>query len=138
VPTPSREQHGVPARIELNDGTTLTGEIRSDSPLQCAALYGPAAIPFNLIKGIEWQRRTDRPDEPENKATLVLLNGDSLTVSVTVPAIQVKTSWGHATVELSHVRSLLMTIEKVKWVDAPDGGRLLLPDRDGQTDAKPD
>ena len=126
--TQSREHYAVKARIELNDGMTLTGEIHSDSPLQCVALFGPAAIPFNQIKGIEWQRRTDQPDEPDNKATLVLLNGDSLTVSVTIPAIQLKTTWGHATVELSQVQSLLITIEKVKWVDAPDGRRLLVPD----------
>jgi hypothetical protein len=128
TPSQTREHYAVQARIELNDGMTLTGEIHSDSPLPCVALFGPAAIPFNQIKGIEWQRRTDQPDETENKATLVLLNGDSLTVSVTIPAIQVKTTWGHATVDLSQVRSILMTIEKVKWVDAPDGRRLLVPD----------
>src|SRR5688572_6924476 len=103
APSQSREHYAVQAKIELNDGMTLTGEIHSDSPLQCVALFGPAAIPFNQIKGIEWQPRTDQPEETENKATLVLLNGDSLTVSVAIPAIQVKTTWGHATVDLSQV-----------------------------------
>jgi hypothetical protein len=119
----SPHAYTVPARIELSDGTTLAGEIHSDSPLQCTALFGPTAIPFNQMKGIEW--RTG--DDQERKATLILINGDTLTVSVTILEIQLKTTWGHATVELSQVRSIVMTIEKVKWSDTPDGRRVLVP-----------
>lgn len=127
---PSREHYNVPAKVELNDGTTLAGDLHSSSPLQCQALFGLVAIPFNQIKGVEWQRKTDEQDEPGDSATLILLNGDKLTVTVNVPAIQLKTTWGHATVELPQVRSIVMTIEKVKWADTPTG-RALVPD-DGQ------
>jgi len=130
-------QSSVPAKIELNDGTTLTGAIHSDSPLQCIAIFGQTVIPFNQIKGIEWRSVTDPDDEQARKATLVLINGDALTVSVAIPSIQVKTSWGHATVELSQVQSILMTIEKVKWTDTPDGRRALVPAGDGPDETQP-
>jgi hypothetical protein len=121
------EHYAVTSKVELNDGTTLTGEIHSDSPLPCIALFGPVAIRLDQIKGIEWRTVSDEQGGQERKATLILLNGDALTVSVTIPAIQLKTSWGEAKVELSHVRSILMTIEKVKWADTPDGRRTLVP-----------
>jgi hypothetical protein len=117
----------VPAKIDFNDGTTLSGEIHSDGPLQCMALFGQTAIPFTQIKGIEWRSGAEQPDDQERKASLVLVNKDVLTVAVTTPAIQLKTTWGHASVELSQVRSIVMTTEKVKWADTPDGRRVLVP-----------
>src|SRR5262245_9545518 len=58
APSLSREHYEVTAKIELNDGTTLAGDIHSDGPLQCMTLFGQVGIPFNQIKGIEWQRKT--------------------------------------------------------------------------------
>jgi hypothetical protein len=127
-PTRSGEHYSVPAKIEMNDGATLTGEIQSSGPLHCVALFGEAAIPFNQIKGIEWRTETDQPEGQQRQATLILLNGDSLTVTVATPVIQVKTTWGHAAVELPNVRSIVMTIEKVKWSDTPNGRRALVPE----------
>jgi hypothetical protein len=127
----SGEQYIVPAKIEFNDGTTLTGELHSGSPLECIALYGQAAIPFNQIKGMEWRIQTNDQGEEERKATVVLINRDTLTVSTTTPTIHVKTTWGQAAVELSQVRSMIMTIEKVKWDDTPLG-RALVPDDDAK------
>jgi hypothetical protein len=135
VPTQGREHYTVPAKVEFDDGTMLSGEIHSDGPLQCMALFGATAIPFYQIKGIEWRSGTEQPEDQERKATLVLINNDALTVVATTPKLQLKTTWGHAAVELAHVRSIVMTSEKVKWVDTPDGRRELVPDADAP-DAK--
>src|SRR5688572_8293879 len=41
----------------------------------------------SVQSGIEWQRTTDEQDEQGDKATMALLNGDTLTVTVNVSAI---------------------------------------------------
>jgi len=137
-PEPIGERHSVPAKVELTDGTQLTGDFYSDGPLQGAALFGPISISLNQIRGIDWQVQTDQTQsdqnephqaQPDRKAKVVLTNDDSLTMTLTMPAIQLKTSWGYAVVELNKVRSLVLTAEKHKWEDTPLG-RQLVPDRD--------
>jgi len=126
-PRVAGEHYVVPARIEFNDGTSLVGDIHSDSPLQCMALFGQTAIPFNQIKGMEWRSQTSDPGETERKATVVLINGDSLTVTNVITTILLKTTWGEAKTDVAQVRSIVMTNEKVKWADTPLG-RALVPD----------
>jgi hypothetical protein len=121
------EHYVVPAKIQFNDGTTLTGELHSDSPLQCVALFGQTAIPFNQIKGLEWRTQTNDQGETEAKVAMILVNGDALTVTNVNSSIHLKTTWGEATVELLKVRSVVITNEKVKWADTP-AGRALVPD----------
>ena len=118
------ESQLIPAKLELNDGTLLTGEITSDNPLTGSALFGPIAIPMGQIRGLDWQAKSEE-DEPERKATVVLTNGDSLTVSVTIPTIQLKTTWGHAVVLSSKVRTMVLTADKYKWEDTPLGRQLV-------------
>ena len=115
------EVYSVPARLELTDGTTLSGVMQCDSPLPCLAVFGPISVPYNKIRGISWR------DGEERTATLFFDNTDSLTVSITIPNLQIKTAWGAATVELSHVRGVILTADNVKWSDTTDGRRLLLP-----------
>jgi hypothetical protein len=68
----------------------------------------------------------------------VLEHNDTLTVTVSCPGITVKTSWGQANIELPHVRSLLLTTDKVRWSETPDGRCLLAPDSDApDSDAPP-
>jgi hypothetical protein len=122
------EHQSVPAKVELSDGTKLAGDLYSEGPLRGIALFGKIAIPLNQIRGIDWQAKSDQ-DEQERKAKVVLVNDDSLTVTLTIPAIHLKTSWGYAQVELAKVRSMVVTAEKYKWEDTPLG-RQLVPDEE--------
>lgn len=53
------------------------------------------------------------PSPPEKSpagpaATVILANGDSLTVALQAEILQLKTEWGVASIEISHVRSILL------------------------------
>ena len=127
---PTREAHTGPAKVSCDDGTTLTGEIHADNPLECAASFGVIAVPFNKIRGILWHEPSESQKPQDVPATLVLDNNDSLTVNVRTHGITLKTSWGLANIELHHLRSLLLTTDKVRWAETPDGRRVLAPESD--------
>ncbi len=127
---PTREAYTGPAKVSLDDGTTLTGEIHADGPLDCVASFGPITVPFNKIRGIMWRESSEGQGPQSLPAILVLEHNDTLTVTLSCPAIRLKTSWGEANVELHHVRSLLLTTDKVRWAETPDGRRILVPDSD--------
>jgi hypothetical protein len=131
---PRRETYTAPVKVSLDDGSTLAGEIHADGPLDCVTSFGSISVPFNKVRGILWRESSDTPDR---QATLVLDNNDSLTVTVACPAITVKTTWGQANIELPHVRSLLLTTDKVHWAQTPDGRRVLAPDSDAPPAAPP-
>jgi nitrogen fixation-related uncharacterized protein len=128
TPPRGEEHYSVLGKVQLSDGTTLSGEIHSDGPLQGMALFGSIAIPLNQIRGIDWQTRSDQKDDSERKAKVILINDDSLTVTLTVPTIQLKTDWGHAAVELAKVQSIILGSEKYKWEDTPLGRQLVPED----------
>jgi hypothetical protein len=46
---------------------------------------------------------------PGPTATVILANGDSLTVTLSAANLRLKTDWGIATIDIPHVRSLLFT-----------------------------
>jgi hypothetical protein len=120
------ERQIVPAQVKLIDGTTLAGELYLNGPLQGSALFGSIAIPLNQIRGIDWQTQSNG-DEKVQKAKVILINGDALTVTLNVPTIQLKTDWGHAAIELAKIQSMVLTAGKYKWEDTPLG-RQLVPD----------
>ncbi len=130
VQMPPREAYTGPIKVTLDDGTTLTGEIHAEGPLDCVASFGPIAVPFDKIRGILCREVSDGQGPQGLQAILALEHNDALTVTLSSPAIKMKTSWGDANIELHHVRSLLLTADKVHWAETPDGRRLLMPDSD--------
>lgn len=133
VQLPTRETYSGPAKVSLDDGTTLTGEIQAHGPLDCVASFGPIAVPFDKIRGILWREPSEGQGPQGQQATLVLDHNDTLTVNIQSHGLTLKTTWGQANIELPHVRSLLLTTDKVRWAETPDGRRILAPD----SDAKP-
>jgi len=133
----TREAYTGPVKIALDDGTTLSGEIQAVGPLDCVASFGPIAVPFNKLRGILWRESSDSHTPQDRQATLVLDNSDTLTVTVSCPGVPVKTTWGQANVELPHVRSMLLTTDKVRWAETPDGRRILAPESDSSSAAPP-
>jgi hypothetical protein len=89
------------------------------------AEFGEIAVPLNMIRGISWR---DSGDASQRQATLFFRNSDTLTVSIGVPHLEMKTKWGVAIVELAQIRAILLTADKIKWSDTPDGRRTLVPD----------
>jgi hypothetical protein len=122
----SSKRQSAQARVVLADGTKFEGEMFAEGSLQVVALFGGIALPLNQIRGIEWQAKSDQDDQGR-KAKLVLVNDDSFTVTIPLPAIQLKTDWGHATVDLPKIQSIVLGSENYTWQDTPLG-RELVPD----------
>jgi hypothetical protein len=122
----SSKRQSAQARVVLTDGTKFAGELFTEGPLQVVALFGGIAIPLNQIRGIDWQTISNQ-EEQKRTAKVVFVNDDSLTVTIPVPAIQLKTDWGHATVDLAKIQSIVFGSENYTWEDTPLG-RQLVPD----------
>jgi len=114
----------IPIRLELRSGLALQGQVESAS-LPGLTRFGEVAIPLATIRGLRLHDASPDPKLPEGLvATVVLDNGDSLTVVVRAQQIQVKTDWGTAIVDLPQVRSLLVTSDEVVWQEADGRWRL--------------
>jgi hypothetical protein len=116
----------LPSKVELTSGLTLTGQVPGE-PLLCQATFGAVAIPLATIRGVrlhdpDTTAASEKPAGPT--ATVILANGDSLTVALRAAQVQVKTEWGMAIVDVPHVRSLVLTADEVQWQQS--GGRWIL------------
>jgi hypothetical protein len=114
-PSRATEPVSVPATIELTSGQMLAGELRVIGPLQCETIIGMTGIPVNAIRGIRQHDQSGETEEGKAIATIVLANNDSLTVTLKFDHVQIKTDWGMSAVNVSHIRSILLTIENVEW-----------------------
>lgn len=104
-----------PAKVELKGGQTLTGDLQRSGPLECETIIGTTGIPVNAIKGIRLHDQSDEADDGKAIATIILANNDSLTVTLKCECFLIKTEWGTATVNVPHVKSVLLTIDSVEW-----------------------
>jgi hypothetical protein len=110
----------VPIKLQLASGLVLEGVIEGTSPFPCQTSFGEVSIPPSAIRGIRLHEIQTNPSDPLPAATIILHNNDSLTVSLRATQIQIKTTWGMATVDLQHAQSLLLTSEAVEWQQVGD------------------
>jgi hypothetical protein len=110
----------VPIKLQLGSGLVLEGVIDGASPFPCQTAFGEASIPPSAIRGIRLHGVQTSPSDPLPAATIILHNNDSLTVSLRATQIQIKTTWGMATVDLPHAQSLLLTSDAVQWQQVGD------------------
>jgi hypothetical protein len=115
-----------PAIIELRSGLTLEGHLQS-AHIPCRTVFGEASLPLGTIRGIRMSEELTSVEggEPQpTGATMILSNGDSLTGVPQLEVFQIQTEWGVAIVKLSHLKSLVLTDEKVTWEEAEGRWRL--------------
>ena len=87
----------------------------SEGPITCGTALGAVEVPLGIIRGISW------PNAEPGHATLILTNDDSLTATINVQVIPIKTEWGLANVKLSHIRSIILSADKLKWTECANG-----------------
>lgn len=105
----------VPIKLQLASGLMLEGVIDGASPFPCQTSFGEVSIPPSAIRGIRLHETQANPSDPLPAATIILHNNDCLTLSLRTTQIQIKTTWGMATVDLPHAQSLLLTSDPVEW-----------------------
>lgn len=129
------------ALIELRSGLALEGHLRC-VPIPCQAVFGQASLPLETILGIRMSDELTSVEGGEPRpagATIILSNGDSLTGMPQIEVLHLQTEWGEAIVKLSHLKSLLLTGEKVIWEEHDGRWRLTpapTPTEDRETPAE--
>lgn len=89
--------------IRLSESKRMAGTVEGFDDFQLKTAFGDVTIPMKEIAGIKFHTTAD------DKAVVILSNGDSLTGIPTVPAIQLKTDWGQADISPDFIQSLTAT-----------------------------
>ncbi len=90
----------APFFIRMDNSRVMAGEIAGFNEFSLKCKFGDVTIPMQQVAGIRFH--IDNKDS----AVVVMSNGDVLTGSPTVPAIELKTDWGQADIEPRFIQSL--------------------------------
>jgi hypothetical protein len=86
--------------IRLSDTKSIAGKMDGFDNFKMTCAFGEITIPMEQVAGIKFHTTAD------DKAVVVLSNGDTVTGTPTIPAIQLQTDWGQADVEPKAIQSL--------------------------------
>lgn len=86
--------------IRIGNSKRMAGKLDGFDTLNLKSAFGDVAIPMEKIAGVKFHTSAD------DKAVVILNNGDSVTGIPTLPAIQLMTSWGKADIDPEYVQSL--------------------------------
>lgn len=89
--------------IRLSDTKRMAGKVEGLTEFKLTTSFGEVVIPMSEIAGIRFHTTSD------DKAVIILNNGDALTGVPTVPAIELITDWGKADIEPQFIQSLTST-----------------------------
>lgn len=89
--------------IRLSDTKRMAGKVEGLNEFKLKTSFGEVTVPMSEIAGIKFHTSSD------DKAVVILNNGDSLTGIPTVPAVELTTDWGKADIEPEFIQSLTST-----------------------------
>ena len=89
--------------IRLSDTKRMAGKLEGLNEFKIKAAFGEITIPMSEIAGIKFHTTSD------DKAVVVLNNGDAITGIPTIPAIELITDWGQADIEPEFIQSMTST-----------------------------
>ena len=89
--------------IRLSDTKRMAGKVEGLNEFVLNTSFGEVTIPMSEIAGIKFHTTAD------DKAVVILNNGDAVTGIPTVPAIELMTDWGKADIEPEFIQSMTST-----------------------------
>ncbi|MCU0721949.1 MAG: hypothetical protein MUC83_19730 [Pirellula sp.] len=98
----------VTVTIELINGQRITGSLTDLGAIPVRASWGPAEIPVPEVAGVKFATS----DDPTT--TIIMNNGDSITVATDLKSVSVDTEWGQAKINGPAMLSMLF-IPDLKW-----------------------
>jgi hypothetical protein len=109
APTATAPKSGpITVTVDLIGGQRITGALTELGAIPVRASWGPGEIPIPEVAGIKFASS----DDPST--TIILKNGDSLTVATDLKSVVVDTEWGQAKINGSAILSMLF-IPDLKW-----------------------
>ncbi|XZE18320.1 hypothetical protein SH449x_003608 [Pirellulaceae bacterium SH449] len=98
----------VTVSVDLINGQRITGALTDLGAIPVRASWGPAEIPIPEVAGVKFATN----DDPTT--TIIMTNGDSITVATDLKSVSVDTEWGQAKINGSAILSMLF-IPDLKW-----------------------
>ena len=98
----------ITVTVDLINGQRITGSLTDLGAIPVRASWGPAEIPIPEVAGVKFATS----DDPTT--TIIMNNGDSITVATDLKSVSVDTEWGQAKVNGSAMLSMLF-IPDLKW-----------------------
>ena len=89
--------------IRLSDTKRMAGKIEGLNEIKLKTVIGELNIPMSEIAGIKFHTTSD------DKAVVILNNGDSVTGIPSIAAIELITDWGQADIEPEFIQSMTST-----------------------------
>ena len=89
--------------IRLSDTKRMAGTIEGLTEIKLKTSIGELNIPMSEIAGIKFHTTSD------DKAVVILNNGDSVTGIPSIAAVELVTDWGRADIEPEYIQSLTST-----------------------------
>jgi hypothetical protein len=124
-PTPKPDDR---IAIQLKDGSRILGKLSGLEKLKAKSTFGEVAIPVDAILGLRMADNGPSGSLGAN-STILFRNGDVLTAEPVLGTLKVETSWGEVTIPGKHVESIVMTTERIVWIN--DGRWRLAPEGTG-------
>ncbi len=98
----------VTVTVDLINGQRIIGSLTDLGAIPVRASWGPAEIPIPEVAGVKFATS----DDPTT--TIIMNNGDSITVATDLKNVTVDTEWGQAKINGSAILSMLF-IPDLKW-----------------------
>lgn len=109
VPATSIPKSGpITVTVDLLGGQKISGTLTDATLLPARTTYGEVQIPYAEIAGIKLASSEDP------STTIILKNGDSITVATDLKSLSVDTEWGSASIKGSSIISILF-LPDLKW-----------------------
>lgn len=108
APMKSAKTGPITVSVDLINGQRITGSLTDLGAIPVRASWGPAEIPIPEVAGVKFATS----DDPTT--TIIMNNGDSITVATDLKSVSVDTEWGQAKINGSAMLSMLF-IPDLKW-----------------------
>ncbi len=86
--------------LRIGDSKRMAGKLNAFEQISLKTAFGDVTIPMSEVAGVKFHTTAD------DKAVVVLINGDSVTGIPSLPAIQLSTDWGRADIDPEFIQSL--------------------------------
>lgn len=89
--------------VRIGSSKRMAGKLSDFETIKLTCTFGEITVPMSEVAGIKFHTTSD------DKAVVVLNNGDTVTGIPTIPALQLMTDWGRADIDPEFIQSVTAT-----------------------------
>lgn len=89
--------------VRIGNSKRMAGKLADFDVIKLKCTFGDISVPLSEVAGIKFHTTSD------DKAVVVLNNGDTITGIPSIPALQLATDWGRADIDPEFIQSVTST-----------------------------